>query len=70
MHRSSTTRGARRFAALSIVVLRLGKNNGVFTPQSSNQELISAITGATDNSVSRRADRKAGEAQENRGGTA
>ena len=53
-----------------IVVLRLGKNNGVFTPESSNQDLISAITGATDNSVSRRADRKAGEAQDHQGGAA
>ncbi len=59
-----------RAVADRIVVLRLGKNNGVFTPDSSNQELVSAITGATDNSVSRRADRKAGHAAESHGGAA
>ncbi|MHA6729493.1 ATP-binding cassette domain-containing protein [Devosia sp. A369] len=37
-----------------IVVLRLGRNSGVFTPDASNQELVAAITGATENSVSRR----------------
>ncbi len=46
-----------------IVVLRLGKNNGVFLPDASNQELVSAITGAENNSVSRRASRRA-QAQE------
>jgi D-xylose transport system ATP-binding protein len=50
-----------RAVADRIVVLRLGKNNGVFTPDASNQELVAAITGATENSVSRRADRKSGE---------
>jgi D-xylose transport system ATP-binding protein len=59
-----------RAVADRIVVLRLGKNNGVFTPDSSNQELVSAITGATDNSVSRRAERKSGHAQESHGGAA
>lgn len=44
-----------RAVADRIVVLRLGRNNGVFTPDSSNEELVGAITGATDNSVSRRA---------------
>ena len=58
-----------RAVADRIVVLRLGKNNGVFTPESSNQELVSAITGATDNSVSRRAERKS-HVQENHGGAA
>jgi D-xylose transport system ATP-binding protein len=48
-----------RAVADRIVVLRLGKNNGVFYPDSSNQELISAITGASSNSVSRRATRRA-----------
>lgn len=47
-----------RAVADRIVVLRLGRNNGVFYPDSSNQELVSAITGATDNSVSRRAERR------------
>ena len=46
-----------RAVADRIVVLRLGANNGVFTPDTSNQDLIAAITGATDNSVSRRKDR-------------
>ncbi|MEP6566566.1 MAG: sugar ABC transporter ATP-binding protein, partial [Mesorhizobium sp.] len=41
-----------------IVVLRLGRNNGVFEPDASNQELVSAITGASNNAVSRRAERR------------
>ena len=48
-----------RAVADRIVVLRLGRNNGIFTPEASNQELIGAITGATDNAVSRRASRLA-----------
>ncbi|MGB5559795.1 MAG: ATP-binding cassette domain-containing protein [Paracoccaceae bacterium] len=48
-----------RAVADRIVVLRLGRNNGVFTPDASNQELVGAITGATDNAVSRRAERVA-----------
>ncbi|AMO94908.1 ABC transporter family protein [Collimonas fungivorans] len=47
-----------RAVADRIVVLRLGRNNGVFYPDSSNQELVAAITGATENSVSRRATRR------------
>lgn len=47
-----------RAVADRIVVLRLGKNNGVFTAETSHQELVSAITGASENSVSRRAARK------------
>lgn len=47
-----------RAVADRIVVLRLGKNNGVFAPDASNQELVSAITGASDNSVSRRSNRR------------
>jgi D-xylose transport system ATP-binding protein len=47
-----------RAVADRIVVLRLGRNNGVFPPDASNQELVSAITGATNNSVSRRAGRR------------
>jgi len=46
-----------RAVADRIVVLRLGRNNGVFDPDSSNQELVAAITGATENAVSRRATR-------------
>ncbi|MDH6142184.1 MULTISPECIES: ATP-binding cassette domain-containing protein [Kitasatospora] len=38
-----------------IAVLRLGRNNGVFARRSTTQEeIISAITGATDNAVTRR----------------
>lgn len=47
-----------RAVADRIVVLRLGGNNGVFTPESSHEELVAAITGATENAVSRRAARK------------
>lgn len=44
-----------------IVVLRLGKNNGEFrVPDVSYEEIIAAITGATDNAVTRRADATAG----------
>ena len=39
-----------------VVVLRLGRNNGDFrVPDVSYEEIIAAITGATDNAVSRRA---------------
>lgn len=51
-----------RAVADRIVVLRLGKNNGVFTADTPHEELVSAITGLADNSVSRRAARKAQEA--------
>ena len=47
-----------RAVADRIVVLRLGRNNGVFTPDASNHELVVAITGATENAVSRRMGRK------------
>jgi D-xylose transport system ATP-binding protein len=47
-----------RAVADRIVVLRLGRNNGVFLPDASNEQLVSAITGASDNSVSRRATRR------------
>jgi D-xylose transport system ATP-binding protein len=49
-----------RAVADRIVVLRLGRNNGVFYPDASNEELVSAITGATDNAVSRRVARRHG----------
>ncbi|TKT74619.1 ATP-binding cassette domain-containing protein [Aquamicrobium sp. LC103] len=48
-----------RAVADRVVVLRLGRNNGVFSADASNQELVGAITGASDNSVSRRASRRA-----------
>ena len=44
----------------TVVVLRLGRNNGVFDVGSvSNEEIIAAITGASDNVVSRRSARGA-----------
>ena len=46
-----------RAVADRIVVLRLGRNNGVFDRNTSNADLVGAITGAVDNSVSRRAER-------------
>ncbi len=43
-----------------VAVLRLGRNNGVFEVKNTSQEeIISAITGATDNAVTRRAARSA-----------
>jgi D-xylose transport system ATP-binding protein len=52
-----------RAVADRIVVLRLGRNNGVFTPETSNHELVAAITGATENAVSRRQVRKSTQEQ-------
>ncbi|MER7172365.1 ATP-binding cassette domain-containing protein [Streptomyces mesophilus] len=47
-----------------VAVLRLGRNNGVFEVKSTSQEeIISAITGATENAVTRRAARSNAEAQ-------
>ncbi|MTE21475.1 ATP-binding cassette domain-containing protein [Streptomyces sp. TRM43335] len=44
-----------------VAVLRLGRNNGVFdVATTSQEEIISAITGATDNAVTRRKARTAG----------
>lgn len=41
-----------------VAVLRLGRNNGTFeVAKTSQEEIISAITGATDNAVTRRKDR-------------
>ena len=51
-----------RAVADRIVVLRLGRNNGVFYPDASNEELVGAITGAKDNSVSRRSGRRQAQA--------
>jgi D-xylose transport system ATP-binding protein len=48
-----------RAVADRIVVLRLGRNNGVFLPSASNHELVTAITGGDDNAVSRRTQRTA-----------
>lgn len=47
-----------RAVADTVAVLRLGRNNGVFrTADVTNEDIIAAITGATDNAVSRRAQR-------------
>ncbi|WNM30902.1 ATP-binding cassette domain-containing protein [Streptomyces sp. Li-HN-5-11] len=47
----------------TVAVLRLGKNNGSFPVKStSHEEIIAAITGATDNAVTRRAERRTTEA--------
>jgi simple sugar transport system ATP-binding protein/D-xylose transport system ATP-binding protein len=41
-----------------VAVLRLGRNNGVFDAEATSaEELVAAITGATDNVVSRRSRR-------------
>jgi D-xylose transport system ATP-binding protein len=48
-----------RAVADRIVVLRLGRNNGVFLPSASNHDLVAAITGADDNAASRRGKRVA-----------
>jgi D-xylose transport system ATP-binding protein len=52
-----------RAVADRIVVLRLGRNNGIFEPHASNHELVTAITGASENAVSRRSQRKAAQAE-------
>ena len=45
----------------TVVVLRLGRNNGVFeVGEVSEEEIVAAITGAGDNAVSRRAARRDG----------
>ncbi|MDO9377633.1 MAG: ATP-binding cassette domain-containing protein [Nocardioidaceae bacterium] len=50
-----------RAVADKVAVLRLGRNNGVFDVQDvSSEEIIAAITGATDNAVSQRASRRQG----------
>lgn len=43
-----------------VVVLRLGRNNGVFTvADTSDQDIVAAITGASDSAVTRRAEANA-----------
>ena len=50
-----------RAVADRVVVLRLGRNNGVFDVETvSSDQIVAAITGATDNVVSRRAARRSG----------
>lgn len=49
-----------RAVADRVAVLRLGRNNGIFDGKSaSSDELVAAITGASDNVVTRRAQRSA-----------
>jgi len=49
-----------RAVADRIVVLRLGRNNGSFRVDDvSSEEIVSAITGAADNAVTRRSARRA-----------
>ena len=48
-----------RAVADDIAVLRLGRNNGVFrATDTSGEEIIAAITGASDNAVTRRSSRR------------
>ena len=48
-----------RAVADRVAVLRLGRNNGFFDGKhTTSEEIISAITGATDNAVTRRASRR------------
>jgi len=52
-----------RAVADRVVVLRLGRNNGVFDVENvSSDQIVAAINGATDNVVSRRQARRAGHA--------
>ncbi|MFF8192888.1 ATP-binding cassette domain-containing protein [Streptomyces bobili] len=47
----------------TVAVLRLGKNNGSFpVKDTSHEDIIAAITGATENAVTRRAGRRTAEA--------
>jgi D-xylose transport system ATP-binding protein len=56
-----------RAVADRVAVLRLGRNNGVFDARDvTTEELVAAITGATDNAVTRRADRSTPTEQETR----
>ena len=53
-----------RAVADRVVVLRLGRNNGEFDARTvSSEDIVAAITGATDNVVTRRSDRISAAAQ-------
>ncbi|WP_103341474.1 ATP-binding cassette domain-containing protein [Amycolatopsis sp. CA-126428] len=55
-----------RAVADHIAVLRLGRNNGVFdAATTSSEQIVAAITGATDNAVTRRTARTAAAASTN-----
>ena len=48
----------------TVAVLRLGRNNGVFdAATASSEEIVTAITGATDNAVTRRSVRRAADGE-------
>ena len=47
-----------RAVADRIVVLRLGRNNGIFGADASSDRIVAAITGADDNAVTRRSARR------------
>ncbi|MER5490400.1 ATP-binding cassette domain-containing protein [Streptomyces sp. NPDC002490] len=49
-----------RAVADRVVVLRLGRTNGVFPATAPQEEIIAALTGATENAVTRRAARDRG----------
>ena len=52
-----------RAVADRVAVLRLGRNNGIFSARDvSSEKIVAAITGATDNVVSRRSSRRTGAA--------
>jgi D-xylose transport system ATP-binding protein len=54
-----------RAVADRVVVLRLGRNNGVFDVATvSSDEIVAAITGASDNAVTRRSSRRAAQADD------
>lgn len=54
-----------RAVADRVAVLRLGRNNGTFEVRATSQEdIVSAITGATDNAVTRRAARRRPEGEQ------
>jgi D-xylose transport system ATP-binding protein len=53
-----------RAVADRIVVLRLGRNNGTFPADASTETIVSAITGADDNAVTRRRARRRSEGAE------
>ncbi|MFB4420023.1 ATP-binding cassette domain-containing protein [Streptomyces sp. QL37] len=57
-----------RAVADRVAVLRLGRNNGVFDAREvSSEEVVAAITGASDNAVSQRAARRAVTSREEEG---
>ena len=54
-----------RAVADRVVVLRLGRNNGVFDVDSvSSEQIVAAITGASDNAVTRRSSRRSQPAED------